>query len=82
MNNFFSTTNTSEVSEIKAELLEQGFLELEPCGEDSNLLIDRINKTFWICNNKCMENNKSIIEGHHKEQIQQATLKIIQSWEN
>lgn len=82
MNNFYSTTATNEAPEIVKALVDKNYLQLESCGESSNILIDKINKTFWFCDNQCMKNNKSIIEGHHKQKIEQVTLKEIQSWES
>ncbi len=81
MSKFFTTTDTSEVKEITAELIRQGFIEQEPCGDTNNLFIDTVNKIFWFCNDDCMKNNKSIVKFHLEETIQQATLKIIQSWQ-
>lgn len=80
MNSFFSTTATNESPEIVKALVEKDYQQLESCGETSNILIDKINKTFWFCNDQCMQRNKSIIESLHKQKIEQVTLKEIQSW--
>lgn len=82
MNSFFSTTATNETSEIVKVLVEKNYKELESCGDTSNILIDKVNKTFWFCNDQCMKNNKSVIESLHKQTIEQVTLKEIQSWDN
>jgi len=80
MAKFFTVPQTNEVPLIVAELQKQHFIQLEAIGE-GNLFIDTINKTFWFCSDKAIQTNINFAKHMHNDIPEQATLKMIQSWE-
>ncbi|WP_412464249.1 hypothetical protein [Flavobacterium mekongense] len=80
-NNFFTTAASNEVPQIKEKLEQLGYTELEPTGTN-HLFVDKINKTFWECDENGINQNIKLAENTHKETPIQLTLKEVALWQN
>jgi hypothetical protein len=83
MNNRFYVA-AEKLHEIAAQLIDNGFEELDPCTSEDELskkvFIDTVKKTFYFLDDVCLKETNLIILDKYKCSYKTTNIKAVKQW--